>query len=52
MTKPTETNISESVQPSKISGMMDSPPTKEYQMTNELFLVISSLNDGPHGPGI
>ena len=52
MTKQTETNISESVQPSKISGMMDSPPTKEYQMNNELFLVISSLNDGPYGPGI
>ena len=31
---------------------MDSPPTKEYQMNNELFLVISSLNDGPYGPGI
>jgi len=33
MTKPTETNISESVQPSKISGMMDSQP-RTNQMTN------------------
>ena len=50
MIKSTETNINESVQLSKICGMMNSQG--ESNMNNELFLVISSLNDGPYGPGI
>ena len=52
MTNPSETDLSDSMQLSEISGIMNSPPTKETQMINELFLVISSLNDGPYGPGI
>ena len=50
MIKSTETNINESVQPSEISGILISQG--ESNMNNELFLVISSLNDGPYGPGI
>ena len=50
MIKSTETNLSESVQLSETSGIMNSQG--ESNMNNELFLVISSLNDGPYGPGI
>ena len=50
MTKPTETDLSDSMQLSETSGIMNSQG--ESNMINELFLVISSLNDGPYGPGI
>ena len=50
MIKSTETNINESMQLSEISGIMNSQG--ESNMNNELVLVISSLNDGPYGPGI
>jgi len=51
MTKPTETNISESVQPSKISGMMDSQP-RTNQMTNDLFYSIPGIGEISYFKGV
>ena len=53
MTKPTETNISESVQPSKISGMMDSQPrTNQMTTDNDKFYDIPGIGQISYFKGV
>lgn len=53
MTKPTETNISESVQPSKISGIMDSQPrTNQMTTDNDKFYDIPGIGQISYYGGV